>query len=644
KISVTVGTPAKKVVVTGNHYVAVGKTTKLKATVTPKNASNKKVVWSTSNKKIATVSSSGIVKGIKAGKATITATASDGSGKKAKFNIYVKEPVEIESVSVINMSSIKVVLKKAQKLSDANFKIYDKLTAAGSYNHNCSIDSIVTNDNKTYIITLDLIDKMQETQKIKVTVTDKVSSSSMEATCASGGFTYNNNEIICTAMKDCYFTNEIRPEGQGVCTYSVKNLPAGINYSIKSYIYQKYIYLYGTPTKAGVFTSNVSCKDELGNTYNYIVKFAIGDTESIAATSSTYYFVTGMTGMCSVTTKEISTKGGSGQYKYSIDGEKYGLTINAANGAMTGTMNSAGTYNVKVRVTDANDSNVSTVVTVTIKVAEGCCFTGVVKDLRGDAILNSIIYIYNKDKGNKYCSFKAILRNGFNDFTTYIPAGTYDIMILCNGKETYFYNLEISGSKSEYDFKIPLYRINVECDSAIDDYSHVYWYDESETNVGMGDKLYLKPGTYKLHTEEYTTLDGLSTYKATAVFTVNENTTRVKASMTINENAKVIGSVAANNSINVIIKESGNGSLYYKFEPTETRTYYFYTESSFDTVGRLVNADKRIVCADDNSGNENNFLMSYECQKGSVYYIGISGKDDGGTGILKVSKTKPTYN
>lgn len=68
-----------------------GKTFTLKATVKPANATNKKLKWTTSNKKVATVTQKGVVKAKKAGKATITATATDGSKKKAKCKITVKK-------------------------------------------------------------------------------------------------------------------------------------------------------------------------------------------------------------------------------------------------------------------------------------------------------------------------------------------------------------------------------------------------------------------------------------------------------------------------------------------------------------------------------------------------------------------------
>lgn len=70
--------------------VVKGSTKKLTATVRPSNATNKKVTWTSSNKKIATVTQTGKVKGIKAGTAKITVKAKDGSGEKAVCTVTVK--------------------------------------------------------------------------------------------------------------------------------------------------------------------------------------------------------------------------------------------------------------------------------------------------------------------------------------------------------------------------------------------------------------------------------------------------------------------------------------------------------------------------------------------------------------------------
>ncbi len=83
----------KKVTISGKKSVKAGKTLKLKAKVTATKKANKKLKWTTSNKKYATVSSSGKVKALKKGKGKkvkITAMATDGSGKKKSVTIQIK--------------------------------------------------------------------------------------------------------------------------------------------------------------------------------------------------------------------------------------------------------------------------------------------------------------------------------------------------------------------------------------------------------------------------------------------------------------------------------------------------------------------------------------------------------------------------
>ena len=67
-----------------------GKKYTLKARIAPKNAANKAVVWKSSNTKIASVSSKGVVTAKSTGTTTITATAKDGSRKKASCKVTVK--------------------------------------------------------------------------------------------------------------------------------------------------------------------------------------------------------------------------------------------------------------------------------------------------------------------------------------------------------------------------------------------------------------------------------------------------------------------------------------------------------------------------------------------------------------------------
>ena len=105
----------EKITITApSNKLFVGKKVKLTANIS-NNASNKNIKWTTSNKKYATVDKNGVVKFNKkaAGKTvTITAYATDGSGKKATFKIKIMKG----SVQKITVSGKKTV-KAGKKLS-----------------------------------------------------------------------------------------------------------------------------------------------------------------------------------------------------------------------------------------------------------------------------------------------------------------------------------------------------------------------------------------------------------------------------------------------------------------------------------------------------------------------------------------------
>ncbi len=79
-------------------------TARLTATVTPTDASNKTVTWSSSNTAVATVNDSGLVKGVKNGTATITAKTSNGL--TAQCVVTVSTPISSFSVSPAKSKTI----------------------------------------------------------------------------------------------------------------------------------------------------------------------------------------------------------------------------------------------------------------------------------------------------------------------------------------------------------------------------------------------------------------------------------------------------------------------------------------------------------------------------------------------------------
>ena len=69
--------------------ISVGNSETLTATVAPENAANKALTWASSDEDVAIVAPDGTVTAVKAGAATITATAADGSGKSAVCKVTV---------------------------------------------------------------------------------------------------------------------------------------------------------------------------------------------------------------------------------------------------------------------------------------------------------------------------------------------------------------------------------------------------------------------------------------------------------------------------------------------------------------------------------------------------------------------------
>ncbi len=135
-----------------------GKTIALKATVSPSNATNKGVTFKSSNKKIATVDNKGVVKGIKPGKATITATTANG--KKATCTVTV----------VIKLKSFKFA--KNSYTVNKNKTITPKLTFSPK---DATNQKVTYKSSNTKVVTVDKNGKItaKKKGKAKITATSK---------------------------------------------------------------------------------------------------------------------------------------------------------------------------------------------------------------------------------------------------------------------------------------------------------------------------------------------------------------------------------------------------------------------------------------------------------------------------------------
>ena len=104
--------------------IAVGSKKTVVATIAPANVTNSEIVWSTSDKKIATVTSGGVVKGVKAGTVKITAKSADGAvSTTIKIKIYTPEKsVTLNKTSMTLKVGASSTITPTINPSDATYK------------------------------------------------------------------------------------------------------------------------------------------------------------------------------------------------------------------------------------------------------------------------------------------------------------------------------------------------------------------------------------------------------------------------------------------------------------------------------------------------------------------------------------------
>ena len=544
-ITVTVGTPVTKVKLNKTKStMTVGKKQTLKATVTPKKASSKAVVWKSSNKKVATVTSKGVVKAKKAGTVTITATAKDGSGKKASCKVTVKKasaakPVAptpaapdyaIKSMKVVGVESIEITLSKAVVLTKADFEIFAKQYSYGTYKKPYQVVQAETKDHITYTLHINDEDEFQKNTYIKVAV----KTSGVYKECIYRDKTVNIQKTRYYAIKvngalESY--NDDLTYGTGYRTYSIDKLPVGMDYYILNDMIDESIVFTGSPTEAGETQSLLTCEDELGNKYQTTIIWIIYDENQLYSRSTTCQYFSRENG---VYHKPYDVYGGSGQYTYELVGGDYELfqaTI-WTSGYMSVSFENvdAGEYQIQVKATDKNNPALYTVATITYTIIDGAHISAIVRDANGDPIRrgNYSFHGYSDDPSQKLSSTSGSIQDGTMSYT--IIPGNYNITFY-NASHTAkytFYNQKCPVNSSDepmtFDVTLPVYPVTIVPDPEKSTAtSFGYWVDVNGANAygyESGDTLYLPNGTYYIKTK-----DG----KSYARFTVNGKSLTVKA-------------------------------------------------------------------------------------------------------------------
>ena len=148
--------------------LAVGLTAErdLKVTLSPEVLYNSKVTYKSSDEKVATVSSSGKIKAVGIGKATITVTTADGSKLSAKCTVTVN-PQKVKTLKTTSVTADGVALKWSTITKATGYQIY-------KYNETSKKWEKLTNSSKTAYT--DKKVAMGDTVKYRVRAYTKVSS------------------------------------------------------------------------------------------------------------------------------------------------------------------------------------------------------------------------------------------------------------------------------------------------------------------------------------------------------------------------------------------------------------------------------------------------------------------------------------
>jgi len=180
---------------------------KVTATVSPTDATNKTVVWKSSNPKVATVDSKGTIKGISNGSATITATAKDNS--KVSKTVAVK--VSTKTLK-LDKTSLSVTKGKTAtlKATVSPFDSTDKTVGFKSSNK-----KIATVDSKgkvtgvaTGTATITATVKGAKEGKVKVTVTAPVAAKSVKLNKTSATVSKGKTVTLSATVSPSNTTNK----------------------------------------------------------------------------------------------------------------------------------------------------------------------------------------------------------------------------------------------------------------------------------------------------------------------------------------------------------------------------------------------------------------------------------------------------
>ncbi len=427
----------------------VGNSVTLKATVKPASGSYKKVTWSTSDKSVATVTSAGVVKGIKAGNVTIKATSVEGSKKSAsiKITVLATNSVSIASVEVLSERAIRVVLDKAKVLTEKQFVLEGKRYTYGSYNRKFAIAQLRNYDNRTYDITLSPEYTVEKDSYVRVTIPDLPGNGvkMMESQAVWVRTNQPKDEKWLGLVGDEWEKKvDLSEYGCGNISYQVTGNIPGITYKIRN----NSLVFFGKLTTVTVGTDLViKGTDEMGSTFTQIIHVYVGNDSTIVAKALDITVVTGS----EWTEQEFaSALGGSGTYQFSAINMPSGVKLSTTDGTLSGKVSGIGEYQVRITVKDKENPARTFQTSALIRVVDQKKVTGTVLDNMGKPVEEAVISCENVTDGSIYTA----KTDAAGEYTLYVGEGSYDITAEFAEKEDSVYNIAVGSGGRKINFRL----------------------------------------------------------------------------------------------------------------------------------------------------------------------------------------------
>ena len=201
-ITVWVVIPVEEVRIPESAELARGKTLTLKPEYLPENATEKKVKWTSLSPKVASVTSGGVVKGLKAGTAVIRAKTDNGVIAECTVTVY-------NPVTQVKLNRTSLTLS-----------LYEQKTLTATYKPKNAAHTMITwSSSNQKVATVDENGLVTGLAKGKCTITAK-SENGKTAKCTVTVNEYLPKRIL---IQKRYWTMNPGDEGQLECTFSPAN-------------------------------------------------------------------------------------------------------------------------------------------------------------------------------------------------------------------------------------------------------------------------------------------------------------------------------------------------------------------------------------------------------------------------------------